>query len=760
MSVNATVQFFAYISGNWVQLKDVQPVSGEWGITDNKPTSRIASPGTLNLQLNNNDGRYSPQGPSALTGWQKGIPFKMVVTYQGKTYIRFYGFVEDIVVKQHNLDPMCYVTVLDWLDYAQRFAVINPSIQTNQTGDQYINSLLSLMAIQPQAKNLSSGFEIFPTIFDAVTSETKAFDELSKIALSELGYVYLQKDKIYGETLRFESTNDRYGWKPTDTFPIPDITVNYLLKSGSADKVLTCAGDKLLLNNPNLSLSMTIQTDPAITEFETPYGDYQVNRMTVTAYPRLIDTSSVVLFTLSTPVPIPAGLSITIKGTYANPSGGLPVNGMNMITPAATTDFLANTLAAGGGTDFTSDIVVTPVYGTEGFTHLVTNTGSHSGYIIKFNCRGKGVYKYNPISAMPTDATSINTYGYESESLDQVYKVDYGSGATFANSIIEDYKNPNTLLTSITMCANNTNNSMYAFLLGDVGQLYNIIIPEAGINGRYYIEGVSFDMQNGVIMFKWIVKLAILSLLSGLTPISVEYSGYPALDTINYGYLPRVSGDSITARSFSAWVYPTSGAAMNDGVIIWLYSTGNNSGVDIYQELGTNKICIISGRYSTLVGKWKSSGTVTLNQWNHVVVTYDHTSTANVPNIYINGTLQSLTTVYTPTGTLTSEAGVELAVGNVAHPSVGFQGTYKGQIYDVQIYPRVISQAEVTTLYNSGTPDATVYVSNMAFQAPNVKTTDLSKYVNQILTTGLNVRDAQYGAVGYPYGTATGRAHP
>ncbi|MFN8471119.1 MAG: LamG-like jellyroll fold domain-containing protein [Anaerolineae bacterium] len=86
-----------------------------------------------------------------------------------------------------------------------------------------------------------------------------------------------------------------------------------------------------------------------------------------------------------------------------------------------------------------------------------------------------------------------------------------------------------------------------------------------------------------------------------------------------------------------------------------------------------------------------SQNALTLNEWNHVVLTYDGASVS----LYINGVLDHATP---------SDLGVPCAgqqtvwLGNVPG-SLG--GPFAGSLDDVRVYPRAISPLEITALYNS-----------------------------------------------------------
>ena len=93
-----------------------------------------------------------------------------------------------------------------------------------------------------------------------------------------------------------------------------------------------------------------------------------------------------------------------------------------------------------------------------------------------------------------------------------------------------------------------------------------------------------------------------------------------------------------------------------------------------------------------------STDAVVLNTWYHVVGTYDSTAGANNSKLYVNG-------VYNNAETRTGE------VTNSSDPLViGFRTLYpfNGNISDVRIYNRALSEDEIKLLYDSYKPKASI----------------------------------------------------
>lgn len=750
-----SVKIYAQLAGVWTDMTSylIRDIDAGWGIDGNGPLDLLAGTGTMDLVLDNQGANLIPEMPGALAGWKKGIGLKLVLTFEGANYTRFKGTVESIKPGNGLFGHLrVNVHVVDWLEYAAKHPIVNPGILTNQRGDDVIRTGLALMPIQPAALELDTGVNVFQTTFDTITSHTKAYAEFGKISFSETGYIYLKKDSQYGETLVFESAQHRSGLKPLSVIEKVKVDSGFLLKE-DLGFLLKEDGGKIILNQ-----TAEFFADNNMTSVETEYGERVINRFTVYATPRRKDTSAQVLFRLDQPVLIGSGQTLQLKGSYADPAGGLPINAnpADMITPTTPTDYKVWTNSDGTGTDISANLAITPGYGTEGFTHTLKNNSVNAGWITKFECRGYGIYQYNQIEHAETDATSIAELGTQPESMDQKYKTDLVRGRIYAATTVDEERTPRMILNKINFIANRSNPLMMAFLNGDVGFYFRCANDEKGIDDLYYVQGVRFKIKpGGYIMFTWNVK-KFCSLLLGLSQIAIEFGGGSNSDGVNFGYLPQVS--DLRQRTLSAWIYMDTDVPDTTYYSIMAYGVNymlivkQNRKLKLYdQQMG------VSGAGG---GNWDTpTNSVPLSAWTHVVVTHDTTMwpSNSVPVIYINGTAQTLTENDAADGNFGTEAGMEFVIGNVHSNNNDYQEAFDGKIKDVRVYNRILSTGEVTTLYNSGTPDATLVTNGMVFQAFCVRTKELSNYVNQTLTDAMKVRDNIFGVVGTPHGAPIGR---
>jgi hypothetical protein len=174
-------------------------------------------------------------------------------------------------------------------------------------------------------------------------------------------------------------------------------------------------------------------------------------------------------------------------------------------------------------------------------------------------------------------------------------------------------------------------------------------------------------------------------------------------DSVNFG--TGVSNFGSNPFSISMWFYPNSG-----NVLQMLYAkgfTGVNAGfyLNIDNRYNSNQNGIQFGVSSG--ASYHAIATTTANPyivgaWNHVVVVWD--ATAKISRIYLNGVLTT-TTVSQAAGS--GAAGVTNVTNTSANALLGTYGTgglfFNGRMDSINLWNKVISSDEVTTLYNSGT---------------------------------------------------------
>ncbi len=180
-------------------------------------------------------------------------------------------------------------------------------------------------------------------------------------------------------------------------------------------------------------------------------------------------------------------------------------------------------------------------------------------------------------------------------------------------------------------------------------------------------------------------------------------------DYINIG--AATPHNNVPRKTITAWIKPsTVGEASLGRIVEKSQSSGDETttpgngfifGVCNDGWLCTsNRLFFLQSFMPTDYGMWSSaSNSLPIGVWSFVAVTYDNSSYTNKPIFYINSVVSTRTESNSPSGgTAPDDSAVALVIGNRAPGD----RTFNGNIDDVRIYNRILSQAEVKRLYELG----------------------------------------------------------
>jgi hypothetical protein len=551
-----TIGLEVYVNGAWV---DIFPdlahnpglrVSGI-GIMSNAPLDRVGGIGKLSFSLRNGEdnaaqtlGYYSPGHPNVLTGWTTGLPVHLFFLYDG--YYKHLYFkidpdgieVTPFVTGARDVKVKCS----NWMREAANRTIDLIAYQIALTANQGIAQVVDNMPFEPLEVSYQNGTRTFPTVFDVTSKKTKAISEINKLTLSEFGLCYVRgsktlADTVAGETLVFENRTYRYANRTTpSTIPLHSSETPGFLLLETGDKVLLETGDKILLE----ASQDAIFSPSDLMELQTSYGRNIYNKATLTSYPRKIDASAVVLWNLEEPITLTAGQTVSnLRSSYRDPNGkSSSVSGINMIPPVATTDYTANSLSDGTGTDKTSSLTVSAEFGTAEVEYSLTNSATSTIYVTFLQFRGYGVYVYDTASVTHESATSISNFGVNELTVDMPYVSDattlfsasnaadlmlletgdylllengnflrYDDEAGVFGLLFSDV--PATEINKAGFTANRDKLNMLAFMALDAGSSIKLTEPMNNIESdyTYYINGYDLELINNKIV-KWSAVLA------------------------------------------------------------------------------------------------------------------------------------------------------------------------------------------------------------------------------------------------------------
>ncbi len=749
-----------YYNGSaWVDISAyvVGDIKGNNGLGGWRPENRVAVLGTLNITINNKGKQFSPMGGDALrglatlTGWNKGAKIRVRGIYYSLNEEIWTGRIASIDSDDLNWgNEQVRVMAVDYMQVPVNYPMKGATIALNKRIDEAMTTLLTRLSVQPEATSFDTGVFTFPAVFDNVQRKTMALSEFTKLANSELGYIYVKQDG----TLRVENFLARHGWRALDQVAVN--TGEYILAEDNSF-ILAEDGTKILTDDSSLE-------DAAIHSDMENHNillseDGLLNASIIRAHPVITDTSLKVLYKLGTPAYVNPKVPYEFSAHYTDPSGLSQVSGTNMQTPVATTDYLANTAADGSGTNKTADIVVTATYYGDTVYYSIVNNASEGVYITFLQARGYGIYYGNSIESNKENTNSQSAYGYFPFQFDMKYQKDTYLADMYGESVINEYRVPKSRITKMNYLANLNKNHLASFLLLTIGALILGVEDRSGISNHYYITDRAFTIkQGGIIHVEYGVKQNDSYLSGQLNPVTVEFRGGSYSDTMGYGVLKQVN--SLTTQSYSFWLNLDSLPGAGDYDLIYQrYSYPGAFSI----SLNDSKIRF-AHNFSSAAGVWVSnSNPFSTGAWVHLVFTYDNSSTANDPVFYVNGVSIAKTETQTPSGTASLPEEAKLFIGNSPNVSTGLNDiAIDGKMFDPRVYNRVLTAAEVTTLYNAGVPDHTLVTSGLVFQGFSVKADngDADSLAGYTLSSNDRLIENIIRAVGIPNGSPIIRANP
>ncbi|MHB8510231.1 MAG: LamG domain-containing protein [Candidatus Dormibacteria bacterium] len=154
-----------------------------------------------------------------------------------------------------------------------------------------------------------------------------------------------------------------------------------------------------------------------------------------------------------------------------------------------------------------------------------------------------------------------------------------------------------------------------------------------------------------------------------------------------------------TRFTLSVWLNATSLDA-TPRAIVWWDDAADTTPQFLVFSTSTVTTLVALGGFSPS-GNWTvtppSTGT-----WHHLAITYDPSSTANNPVVYLDGVSQPVTTTRTPVGTwVPSETPMILGNG---YMSVPWDMAWHGSLAGVALWDTILSSADLATLASHGDP--------------------------------------------------------
>ena len=461
------MEFFGKKNGwgivrDWLQKPGIQFHRGLPGQT---VTDLVADIGTMSFTLNNSEtnsagtvGYYSPDHVDK----RYGLYLNIGVRFRIGENVRFTGTLS-------ALDPLpgkwgartVSAEVVDWMSVADRTRLSNLPVLINKRGEEVFQTLIDSLPItaKPDAVEKDVTVDTFPYTLDRTRDEqTVLRDEIYRVCTSGMYRCYMRGDG----TVVFENRTRRAtAFTSVDTF--------------SDSKSFSATHDRSTV----------------------------VNRVQMTIHPRLPSATDVVMYSLAQPIEVTAGVTATVLGPWTDPNNkDVRVGAVSLVSLLSGTDYIANTLADGTGTDITSGLTV--VAGLSGNATSFTITSNTTGFITKLQQRGKPLYDYGASVLQWEDANSISQFGITSAQIDMPYSADAKLALEIAQFSVYNGSFPLTSISGFTRMVSLSNMAERdRSILRLISDRINIIDQVTGLSDPYFINAIDENVSENVLTTQW-----------------------------------------------------------------------------------------------------------------------------------------------------------------------------------------------------------------------------------------------------------------
>ena len=356
-----------FIDANEDISADVKGFSWERGKDEKLPFDLVkANTGMCNLTVFNDNKKYTPSYSGGVL-YGNLLPRRAVrvqITMGGLTYNSFYGYIEKIIPYPRAAERYATIFCVDGMDYLNLQAALC-GLQENQYTGVLIGSLLDAAAWPAAKRTIDTGISLITLWF----SEGTAIGEIRKLEDTELGFFYVDgSGNAIWEDRHHRLKTDHLISQATFANVMADVPYEY--------------GARSIYNRVKAEMiPHTLQVLAEIWQLvDVAAGETQAG------VPQL-----------------GTGEAKTFYAEYANFA-------REVVSPAATTDYLANTAADGSGTNMTASISVAFTSYSNGAKLVVTNNAAVLVYVTFLRIRGKVYLDGEPIKAFAEDAISQGKY--------------------------------------------------------------------------------------------------------------------------------------------------------------------------------------------------------------------------------------------------------------------------------------------------------------------------------------------------------------
>lgn len=371
-------------------------LSLHWRIGFAQPYEAVSSPTTGAIVVDNRSGAYSPE--LAAMSLDPGTPVRIRVIHNAETITLFAGLIASVEPETGSLAGRRASIHLAGAEQQLAHAHVLTPLRVNVKAGEVIAAALNHPALNRFNRALDNGVSTFAYVGDTWAGGIPALRAIRQIVEAERGRFFTDR---HGHLI----FHDRDHAAPSPAAVFED-----------AFEALTYA-----------------------------YGEALVNQVRVAIRPRAVGSAGSVIWTLRTPQRIPPGECRTITAQFHD-SAGNPMGAVNLITPAAGTDYSANTAADGSGTDVTAQVNVTiPAGGANGSAVIldICNTSAADAYLLAgAQIRGTPLLQGDTMHIEKSDMASAIQHGLRALDVNLPYFVTAEEAEDLAQAVLDRFQTP------------------------------------------------------------------------------------------------------------------------------------------------------------------------------------------------------------------------------------------------------------------------------------------------------------------------------
>lgn len=473
-------------------------------------TDSTLNAGSLELMVNDADGRFQPQHAGGvyagglMLGRRVGV--SMGINTDGRVWDtttdawgslaetwgrpeQFYGFIEEITpeyIAAEEEDPQRGLIANDLLSLLEIRKVTTGTLLDKTTGE-IVDLILDNLGWEPGLATLDRSYLDTPTcLLGGPGASWRELDD------GKSTIPYCEWDKMPIASIIRDVLTAEWGhfWVGKDG------------KTHFEDRV----------HRSSDRTSVATLTDANISEMVLKYSNQELfNNVDVIAHPRSVGSAASVVFNAIGDADghkIAAGETREYYVSYTDPETGRMCEVTDIVTPVASTDYVANANADGTGADRTTDLDVTfEADDNERYMFSVLNDSATDLYLTTLQLRATPLVAYDAVTMNAKDDLSIAQYLQRDLTVDSTLLNNPVEAQDYADWLLYLHKAPRARIERLTLVDSNLENALH-IINREISDRVTIQSDDYHIDGDYFIDGISIetDIATGQTRCDWMLS--------------------------------------------------------------------------------------------------------------------------------------------------------------------------------------------------------------------------------------------------------------